>query len=466
VAGFSTPLPVYGRPRHYGTIAAKGTGQAGALERAGATIVFAALLLATVALNAFKVGGVPIRGLFVLGALALSVLLYFDVAKRVLKDNLLLLGLAAGLAVLGIFVSLVNQASAAAVLWNVTEVHVQAAATIMVAAILARVAGPRASALAIVAVIAVSALVAAAQMMDMHAAWALRRALGPLTHEELQGLNLQERRPVGLAYSPIQFSTHLCLAFAAFVAVRDKLRWSASGADPLVVPALLALVAASIACATRSPILGGFVFIAAYALQRRTSWLPLFLIVAAVAVYFAWPMLMEVVGTNAPRVVRTDDNSAEARSTLVYYGLRLFADNPLGYGLTFAPMTLWQHYWPDLYMMQAPEGARENELHNYLVNMINTYGVGLLLFTPVVARLLMRSRASLIFFIPYIIHILFHNYGPFFNDNVIWFVIAAIAAANVEQDVRREAALRGIAAPALNSRPMSPALRRYTGRAG
>jgi hypothetical protein len=466
VAGFSTPLPAYGRPRHYGTIAAKRTGQAGALERAGATIVFAALLLATVALNAFKVGGVPIRGLFVLGALALSVLLYFDVAKRVLKDNLLLLGLAAGLAVLGIFVSLVNQASAAAVLWNVTEVHVQAAATIMVAAILARVAGPRASALAIVAVIAVSALVAAAQMMDMHAAWALRRALGPLTHEELQGLNLQERRPVGLAYSPIQFSTHLCLAFAAFVAVRDKLRWSASGADPLVVPALLALFAASIACATRSPILGGFVFIAAYALQRRTSWLPLFLIVAAVAVYFAWPMLMEVVGTNAPRVVRTDDNSAEARSTLVYYGLRLFADNPLGYGLTFAPMTLWQHYWPDLYMMQAPEGARENELHNYLVNMINTYGVGLLLFTPVVARLLMRSKASLIFFIPYIIHILFHNYGPFFNDNVIWFVVAAIAAANVEQDVRREAALRGIAAPALNSRPMSPALRRYTGRAG
>jgi hypothetical protein len=258
----------------------------------------------------------------------------------------------------------------------------------------------------------------------------------------------------------------LCLAFAAFVAVRDKLRWSASGADPLVVPALLALFAASIACATRSPILGGFVFIAAYALQRHTSWLPLFLIVAAVAVYFAWPMLMEVVGTNAPRVVRTDDNSAEARSTLVYYGLRLFADNPLGYGLTFAPMTLWQHYWPDLYMMQAPEGARENELHNYLVNMINTYGVGLLLFTPVVARLLMRSKASLIFFIPYIIHILFHNYGPFFNDNVIWFVIAAIAAANVEQDVRREAALRGIAAPALNSRRMSPALRRYTGRAG
>ena len=463
MAGFSSPVPDYGRPRHYGAIAANGNSPAGALERTGAALVFAALLLATVALNAFKVGGVPIRGLAVLGALALSILIYFDVARRVLKENLLLLSLAAGLAVLGIFVSIVNKAPVAAILWNVTEVHVQAAATIIVAAILARVAGPRASAIAIVAVVAVSALVAAAQMMDVNAAWALRRALGPLTHEELQGLNLQERRPVGLAYSPIQFSTHLCLAFAAFVAVRDKLRVSTNAADPLVLPALLALFAASIACATRSPILGGFVFIAAYAMQRRTSWLPLFLIVAAVAVYFAWPMLMEVVGTNAPRVVRTDDNSAEARSTLVYYGLRLFADNPVGYGMTFAPMTLWQHYWPDLYMMQAPEGTRENELHNYLVNMINTYGVGLLLFTPVVARLLTRSKASLIFFIPYIIHILFHNYGPFFNDNVIWFVVAAIAAANVDQDVRREAVHRGVASPTPYSRRMSPVSRRYMG---
>jgi hypothetical protein len=287
----------------------------------------------------------------------------------------------------------------------------------------------------------------------------LRRALGPLTHEEIQGLNLVDRRPVGLAYSPIQFSTHLCLAFAAFVAVRDRLRGSANGADPLVVPALLALFAASIACATRSPILGGFVFIAAYALQRRTSWLPLFLILAAVVVYFAWPLLMDVVGTNAPRVVRTDDDSAEARSTLVYYGFRLFADNPLGYGLTFAPMTLWQHYWPDLYMMQAPQGTRENELHNYAVNMLNVYGIGLLLLVPVIIRLLRQSKASLIFFVPYVIHILFHNYGPFYNDNVIWFVVAAIAAVNLDQEAPAEAPQRSVGSRALGSRRMHPAYR-------
>ena len=458
----ASPVGAFERPRHYRLVDTNLNQSAGSVERSVAAIAFAALLTATVALNAFKIGGVPIRGLVTVGALVLAVLFYFEIAKGVLKNNLLLLGLAVGLAVLGAFVSVANGAPVSAILWNLTEVHLQAAATILVAAILARVAGARASAIAVVAVIGISACVAVAQMMDIQPAWALRRALGPLTHEEIEGLNLLDRRPVGLAYSPIQFSTHLCLAFAAFVAVRDRLRGPANGADPLVVPALLALFAASIACATRSPILGGFVFIAAYALQRRTSWLPLFLILAAVAVYFAWPLLMDVVGANAPRIVRTDDDSAEARSTLVYYGLRLFLDNPLGYGLTFAPMTLWQHYWPDLYMMQAPQGTRENELHNYAVNMLNVYGIGLLLLVPVVVRLLRQSKASLIFFVPYVVHILFHNYGPFFNDNVIWFVIAAIAAVNHDREAPVDAARTSIASRTLRSRRMHPAYRSYT----
>lgn len=432
---------------------------ADAVERGVAAITFAALLAATVALNAFKIGGFPIRGLATAGVLVLAVLFYFDVAKRVLEKNLLLLGLAAGLAALGVFVSVVNGAPASAILRSVAEVHLQAAATIMVAAILAQVAGARASAIVIVAVIGASACVAVAQMMDIQSAWAWRRALGPLPTEAIEGLNLQERRPTGLSYSPIQLSTHLCLAFATFVAVRNRLRGTSNGADPLVVPALLALFAASIATATRSPILGGFVFIAAYAMQRRTSWLPLFLILAAVAAYFVWPLLMGVIETTAPRVLRTDDNSAAARSTLTYYGLRLFVDNPLGYGLTFAPWTLWQSYWPDLYMMQAPQGTRENELHNYLVNMLNIYGIGLLLLAPVVARLLWRSKRSLIFFIPYLVHILFHNSGPFYNDNVIWFVFAAIAATNQGHEAHSNAAQSLIDSRTLRSRRMRPAYR-------
>ena len=111
-----------------------------------------------------------------------------------------------------------------------------------------------------------------------------------------------------------------------------------------------------------------------------------------VLAYLAWPLLMGVIETNAPRVARTDDNSAAARSTLVYYGLRLFADNPLGYGLTFAPMTLWNSYWPDLYTDASAPGARVNDLHNYVMNMLNIYGIGILLFAPIVGRNCFGSR--------------------------------------------------------------------------
>jgi hypothetical protein len=118
-----------------------------------------------------------------------------------------------------------------------------------------------------------------------------------------------------------------------------------------------------------------------------------------------------------------------ARGTLIYYGLRLFADNPVGYGLAFAPMTLWSSYWPDIYTMPAPRGVQVNDLHNYLLTMVNTYGIGLLLLAPIIARLLRSAGASFIFFVPYFVQILFHNAGPFYNDTVIWFVSAAIATA-------------------------------------
>ena len=444
MAGLADNVGTYGPSRNWQVESNNLTSQAGAISRSFAVIAFAALLASTVALNAFKIGGFPIRGVVAAGILVLAIIFYFDDAKLALKRNLALLGLAAGLAVLGVFVSLINGAATEVVIRSVAEVHVQAAITIMVAAILAQVAGARACVIAIVAVIGISVCFAVAQMMDMPSAWALRRALGPLPNEAIKGLNFVDRRHTGLSYSAIQLATQLCLAFAAFAAVRDKVRLFTVGkrsADPVVMLALLALFAASIACATRSPILGGLVFLAAYAVQRRASWLPLFLILAAIVVYMAWPLLMDVVQSNAPRVTQTDDDSAAARITLVYYGLRLFADNPVGYGLTFAPMTLWSSYWPDLYTMPAPQGVRVNDLHNYAMSMLNIYGIGILLLIPIIARLLRRAGTSLIFFVPYIVHILFHNAGPFFNDNVIWFVIAAIAATSTASETHGHADL-------------------------
>lgn len=448
MAGSATTVRTYGPRPDWRRGSGELGNQAGTIGRCIAFLTFASLLAATVALNSFKIAGFPIRGVVAAGILILAILFCFDEAKRAFKNNFAVLGLAAGLAVLGVFVSLVNGANLDAVLRSLTEVHVQAAITLMVAAILAQVAGPRACVFAIIAVIGISACVAVGQMLDMPSAWALRSALGPLPNEATEGLDFTARRPTGLAYSPITFSTQLCLAFAAFTAVRDKFRISTFGkssADPGVMLALLALFAACIACATRSPILGGLMFLAAYSMQRRTSWLPLFLIVATVVIYLAWPLIMDVVQTNAPRVARADDDSAAARLTMVYFGMRLFADNPFGYGLTFEPMMLWGKYWPELYTMPAPAGVRVHDLHNYVMSMLNIYGLGILLLMPIVAKLLRRAGASLIFFVPYMVQILFHNSGPFYNDNVIWFIIAAIAATSqaTATDVRTRDAYGG-----------------------
>lgn len=419
-------------PRRYAQAAsAVSIAPANAINRTFAVAAFALLLLFIIALNPIKVGGFPVRGVIAPGMLVIAVLLYTDLAKIVWRKNMLLLGLALAMATLGTFVSLVNGAPGSEIVKSLIEVYVQAVITILVAGILARVCGPRWASWAIVGVIGLSAGFAALQMMDVHAAWSFRSSLGPLQDEETDGLNFVSRRPPGLSFSPIQLSTQLCLAFAAFAAVRDKLRRNEGivGPDFWVIVALGVFFAACFASETRSPILGGLIFLVVYAVQRRASWFALLLIAGGVLLYLAWPLIVEVIQGHAPRVIRTDDNSAAVRQTMAYYGVRLFLDNPLGYGFGFDPTQLWTKYWPELYLMPAPDGVQVHPLHNYVTSMPNIYGIGLLLMVPIVFTLLRRGAASLIFFIPYIVQIMFHNSGPFYSDSVIWFVIAAIGAA-------------------------------------
>ena len=93
-----SPVGAYRRPRHRGLVVAKLDSPSGAIGRSVAVVTFAALLTATIALNSFKIGGFPIRGIVAAGALILAILFYVDVARLVLRRHLLLLGLAAGLA--------------------------------------------------------------------------------------------------------------------------------------------------------------------------------------------------------------------------------------------------------------------------------------------------------------------------------------------------------------------------------
>jgi hypothetical protein len=259
----------------------------------------------------------------------------------------------------------------------------------------------------------------------------------------------EKPRPTGLSYSPIQLSTQLCLALAAFAAWRESCR-SEKGLgktqDPTIIAALAVFVIICVASQTRSPIAGALVFFALYTVTRRGSLIPVLVLATGALLYLLWPSLVAIVQTPPARVTRVDDDTVWNRLTLATYGFRLLMDNPIGYGFGFKPFDLWESHWRDLYALPAAGAIRSKELHNYFLNMVDTYGIGLLLFVPIVIGALRKSRAWLIFFVPYLLHITFHNTGPFWNDAFVWFAVAALAPLTAMQAVPQYTRVRSWAA--------------------
>jgi hypothetical protein len=192
---------------------------------------------------------------------------------------------------------------------------------------------------------------------------------------------------------------------------------------------------ASIICATRSPILGGAIFLVVYAAGRPRHWLWPILFVGGAFAYFFGETVIEFFQAVQPRVVRTDDGSATAREALFSYGAILFFGNPLGYGFAFNPNDHFAQYWQQLSTLSNPDSVKTAELHNYILNMLNVYGVGLILVAPLIYRCLVRAGANILFFIPYIVHIMFHNSGPFWNDLLFWIAVSILSAANLQQEL-------------------------------
>lgn len=404
----------------------------GMVDRSFAIVSLVVLVALNIALPGYDIAGVPLRGLLTAGLLGVGLILYSEETLQAVQKHLLVLVLAGCLALLGVFVSIINGSSLLGIAQAVTEVHIQAALTLLVAALFARVCGARACIYIVVALVACSAAVAVFQMLGVHSAWGLRAFFARVQHESVTNLAFFERqRPMGISYSPIHLATQLCVVFGGFTALREIERRRSPGPvkpDPAVVVALGVFVVACFASGTRSPILGGVIFFALYLMLRRGSWLLLLAFFGAALLVLGWPLFMDAVQSGAPRVARVDDNSAAARLVFAYYGTHLFLDNPLGYGLLFDPTKLWGGYWTDLYLMRAAQGAQEHDLHDYVLSMLNTYGIGIVLMTPLVVRLLKSAGSSLLFFIPYVVQIMFHNAGPFYNDTIVWFIVGALSA--------------------------------------
>jgi hypothetical protein len=310
------------------------------------------------------------------------------------------------------------------------EIHLQVLVTLLLAAVVARICGTKACVLVLVSVVAVSAVFAILQAIGVDAAWNARASLGSMQEQAREVSQFEKPRPTGLSYSPIQLSTQLCLAFAAFAAWRESRRLElglGKTQDPILVGALILFVVICVASETRAPIAGALVFFAMYSVSRRGSFVPVLVMASGALIYFLWPSLVAMFQSPPPRVTRVDDDTVWNRLTLATYGFKLLLENPIGYGFAFNPSDYWESHWRDLYALPGARAVQSKELHNYFLNMIDTYGIGLLLVVPIVAGILRRSKAWLIFFVPYILHITFHNTGPFWNDSFVWFAIAALS---------------------------------------
>ncbi|MHA6332676.1 O-antigen ligase family protein [Qipengyuania sp. CAU 1752] len=424
-----------------------------AVRHAAAGGIFV-LVLFNVALISLDFASIPIRSGLALGLLAMLGFVRPDHFVDTIRRHGLVLALAGLLAFLGTFVSLINGADPAIMGRMLMEVHLQIAVTLLLAAMLADLAGPRAAVLAICAAFVISAAVAAIQFIGLDAGWNLREALGRFQghklHEDSSFLN---RRPMGLSYSPIHLATQACLGFAAYGAWRLRICAYSGGTagriDPVIILALAVMAAVAFLSATRSPILGAAVFLAIYALRNGSAVTILSAAVMGVALVIAAPMIVDAMQGAENRVFRVGDNSAAGRLPLMTFGLMLFQDNPFGYGFDFVSHEHWAPYWQELYRFEGAGEVREAELHNYLLNMLTTYGLTLLIALPLIGRLLWQARHVAIVFVPYAVHALFHNTGPFWNDTLFWFVVGAISAMRpaLEGDTMAESQQRQVRPP-------------------
>jgi len=381
------------------------------------------LLLILAAWTQLNVGGVPLRslvGVFLLGALMATRQAAFWRALSIHKN---MLYLTAAFAILGAGVSFINDMEPAKIVRELTEIHVQTAVCLMVGAMVAEICGPKSIVIVLCGAVAVSAFVAAAQFFQIDAAWGLRSLLHTFTYDPYD--RGEDGRASGLSYSPISLATELCLALAAFVIYRQRraeARGTPSSFDLTVVLAAVIFAAFCLASGNRSPLLGGAVFLLIYTLFRAPKWALFVAPLVILAVPAADLVFSHLQGTGL-RVFETGDKSSEGRGTLFYYGLRLFIDRPIGYGLGFHPADHWMKYWNEFKNMPNSGVIVTYPLHNYILNMLNFYGAGMLLLVPLALRMAVRNFSVWLAFVPYVAHILLHNYGPLWNDTTIMFVL-------------------------------------------
>ena len=423
-AGGSVHRPLGGRPAH----AMPGLPVDRRIVALGVLGLYALALALSVFLVRLQIAGVPLRVLPVLAILGLVFLLDARLLFRALRERMDTILVVALAAVIGVIVSLSNGLSIASLIRQLFEIHVQAVFGVITGTLVIALCGARANMATFVAVVAVSTAFATLQFLGVELAWAAYDFLSTLQPTSLQDLQYYDyrARPMGLSYSPVHLGTQLCLVAAVALLYITTYPGPTKVVHRPLVRAL-ALIAAvtvgSLVSGNRSPILGFAVLAGLLALHWRPA-LSLLGVAAALALLpFASDLLAGAQEATGLRVLDTENKSSQGREALRALGLMLFADRPLGYGLGFNSVDHAWQYWDRLRFFENANASQAHALHNYYLVVLNKYGASILLLSIALAVHFRRNWLLFVCFVPYAIHIYYHNDGPLQGDFMVFFLL-------------------------------------------
>jgi hypothetical protein len=391
----------------------------------------------SIALVRFMVAALPVRSIFGLLIFCCVYALRPALFLHALKDNWKLLVLIAYAAFIGAMVSLFNDSGLDMTLRQVLEIHFQAALCLLTGYGLMHVMGAARLVYSFLTIVFFSGLIAIMQSVHIDIGWTIRESLQKFQVYDAETVFLSQRmRAMGLSFSPVHLGTQICLAFAAaYLLYRTKdsdknISFAMKTGLWLFIMLFIAVVSGN-----RSPILGFVVFAYVYALYFRpfyTFLASLFLLPVLGLAYVTFIENMDMFTGSEIRALRVGDKSSEGREALRAFGTLLFLDRPFGYGLLFNSLDHVSKFWPDLQNYENAETVWGNAVHNYYLSIMLKYG---LLALPIAVYSFYRSlRMFHVFlaFLPYAIHIFYHNDGPLQGDFMMWYFLPLIGVIRNE----------------------------------
>jgi len=393
--------------------------------------LFAVNMFLSVVLVRFGFGGLPVRLFVVVFMLVTIFSFYPNLIIRAIADQKNSILLILYLAICALISSATIGDGFTYALGQIVQIHIQAALGLVLGYCVIWLCGYRATTLVFLAPLLVSSAFAAAQFAGFSPAWSVYDAISSLQPRDMsdfEGFD-PHYRALGLSYSPVHLGTQLCLAFAVIFSYRiSKIGkfelLNRFDSKLLVATAVIGVVA--IFSGNRSPMLGLVIFLCVYLSYAKplAGFLGAFVAVTAILL---GDTIIDALNSSGLRTFNTENSSGQGRAVLSAFGILLFFYKPFGYGLSFDSVSHYPEYWDMLKNFPNSQAITMHALHNYYLMFINKHGILALFTIPFLLRAFQRNPVGVLAFLPYMVHIFYHNDGPLQADFMFWYILPLIA---------------------------------------